>query len=133
MSSDSEPFILSWPSFLRPVGAAIAVIGFSAWAIPTFTGWVIPFVPSAIGIMIMTPCGLGLLLWTFQWIEVTEQSIISHLLGIRWRLDTQTTVVTKIVSNGYKLKDASRRKLFISNWMIGNDWLVRILLERQST
>jgi len=122
---------MRWPTVLRPIFVALAILCFSLWAVPRFYfGRDVASKLGAFG-LIFTPAFVGFLIWTFQWIEVTEQYITSNFLGVRRRLDFSTTQITKVLSNGYNLADASGKKLFVSNWMIGSDSFAEYLLQCQ--
>ncbi len=135
MSLDEYILTLRFPVKLRYVCSLGAVVGCAAifqWGVPVYTQHA-PVPPTwAFGLMLLAPIGVGILLMTFQQVFVSEDSIDSHFLGTRKRLDARSTQLLKVRSNGFLLGDATGKRLFINQWMIGSDALYSLITNRST-
>ena len=134
MNPNNDVLVLRFPGILRPIFLVAAAVGFFAifqWGIPVYTKGAPPPHKWIFTLMLLAPIGTGFLLMTFQSIEISIDCIESRFLGFRRRLDTSTTRVIKIQSNGYTLRDSSGRKLFVHNFLSGSDQLLLMLKGRE--
>jgi hypothetical protein len=119
---------LFWPRQLKPFAAVVAIIGFVALGF-CLRQSADPFsLPKLVVFMcFLGPMGLGLLFATRQRVRVYSDRIENHHFWHSRILDLPSTRVSKVLSNGFTLKDDSGAKIFISKWMIGSEGLFRYL------
>ena len=120
----ADGLVLEFPRGFRFFGWLVTAIGVAAW------GWLgVQLRSSGLsGLRISEllvlqvfslPFGIGLLIWSSQKIALIQGRIVSRHLGRQRQLELATTRLHKTVASGIYLRDASGKKLFVSQWLVG--------------
>jgi hypothetical protein len=114
---------LRWPPNWKVLSALASIGGFwvlGTWGVRAMQG-AEPVVPmKLVWFCAAGPAGLGIFISACQRVAIYSDRIENHHLLFHRTLDLPSTYVSKVVKNGFYLKDDRGKKLFIHNLMVNS-------------